>query len=201
LVCGREGSIPFGKGGIGWHGLRFETGRPKAPKPKDGERHVAQPGRAIREGCWQTFGGVFFCTFSESTFAFGWTSLANRWSQCLYVITGAQCFHPDFEKLDIEPEPVILFKLLSAFGPLPDALVKHVNHEEAGALLKGLWQGIAEDESNERFEQWSEEMFPNLDNEAKRLILRMTNLDPAKRALMSDIVMDPYWKWAEFPRY
>ncbi|KAI0833084.1 hypothetical protein F5Y06DRAFT_280800 [Hypoxylon sp. FL0890] len=112
---------------------------------------------------------------------------------CLYVITGAQCFHPDFEKLEIEPEPVILFKLLSVFGPLPDALVKHVNDEEAGALLKGLWQAIAEDESNEPFEQWSEEMFPNLDNEAKRLILRMTNLDPAKRALMSDIIMDPYW--------
>jgi hypothetical protein len=88
---------------------------------------------------------------------------------------------------------VILFKLLSAFGPLPDALVKHVNDEEAGALLKGLWQAIAEDESNEAFEQWSEEMLPNLDNKAKRLILRMTNLDPAKRALMSDIIIDPYW--------
>ena len=73
------------------------------------------------------------------------------------------------------------------------ALVKHVNDEEAGALLKGPWQAIAEDESNEAFEQWSEEMFPNLDNEAKRLILRMTNLDPAKRALMSDIIMDPSW--------
>jgi hypothetical protein len=36
-------------------------------------------------------------------------------------------------------------------------------------------------------------MLPNLENEAKRYILRMTNLDPAKRALMSDIVMDPYW--------
>ncbi|KAF8862867.1 putative serine/threonine protein kinase [Acephala macrosclerotiorum] len=121
---------------------------------------------------------------------------------CLYVITGAQCFHPDFEKLDIEPEPVILFKLLSAFGPLPDALVKHVNDEEAGALLKGLWQAIEEDESNEAFEQWSEEMFPNLDNEAKRLILRMTNLDPAKRALMSGIIMDPYWnRVEELPRY
>ncbi|PSS13290.1 hypothetical protein M430DRAFT_105695 [Amorphotheca resinae ATCC 22711] len=113
---------------------------------------------------------------------------------CLYVITGAQCFHPDFENLDIEPEPVILFKLLSAFGPLPDALVKHVNDEEAAALLKGLWQAIAEDdELNETFEQWSEEMFPNLDNEAKRLILRMTNLDPAKRASMSNIIMDSYW--------
>lgn len=94
---------------------------------------------------------------------------------------------------------MILFRLLSAFGPLPDALVEHVNDENDGALLKGLWQAIAEDEStkdesNERFEQWSEEMFPNLDNEAKRLILRMANLDPAKRASMSDIVMDPYWK-------
>lgn len=88
---------------------------------------------------------------------------------------------------------MILFKLLSAFGPLPDALVEHVNDEEAGALLKDLWQAITEDESNEAFEQWSQEMLPNLDNEAKRLILRMTNLDPAKRALMSDIVMDPYW--------
>lgn len=88
---------------------------------------------------------------------------------------------------------MILFKLLSAFGPLPDALVEHVNDEEAGTLLKDLWQAITEDESNEAFEQWSQEMLPNLDNEAKRLILRMTNLDPAKRALMSDIVMDPYW--------
>ena len=88
---------------------------------------------------------------------------------------------------------MILFRLLSAFGPLPDALLKHVNDEEAGALLKGLWQAIAEDESNETFEQWSEEMFPNLDDKAKKLILRMTNLDPAKRASMSEIVIDPYW--------
>jgi hypothetical protein len=66
-----------------------------------------------------------------------------------------------------------LFKLLSTFGPIPDALVKHINDEGAGELLKGLRQAIAEDESNEAFEQWSEEMFPNLDNEAKRLILRM----------------------------
>ncbi|QDS73987.1 hypothetical protein FKW77_008561 [Venturia effusa] len=112
---------------------------------------------------------------------------------CLYVITGAQCSHPDFDKLECEPEPVILYKLLSIFGPLPDALVKHVNDEEAEALLRGLSQAIAEDESNEAFEQWSEDTFPNLNDEAKSLILRMTNLDPAKRARMSDIMMDPYW--------
>ena len=56
----------------------------------------------------------------------------------------------------------------------------------------GLWQAIAEDESNEAFDQWSEELFPNLDNKAQVWILRMTNLDPAKRATMSDIIMDPY---------
>lgn len=69
----------------------------------------------------------------------------------------------------------------------------HVNDEEAGAILKGLWHAIAEDESNETFEQWPEERFPNLNDDAKRLILRMTHLDPAKRALISDIIVDPYW--------
>lgn len=88
---------------------------------------------------------------------------------------------------------MILFKLLSTFGPLPDALVDHVNDEEAGALLKSLWQAIIEGDSNESFEQWSEENFPNLDDKAKKLIVRMTNLDPSKRASMSDIMMDPYW--------
>jgi hypothetical protein len=68
-------------------------------------------------------------------------------------ITGAQCFHLDFKKLNIQSEPVILFKLLSAFGLLLDALVKHVNNKEAGALLKGLWQAIVEDKSNEAFKQ------------------------------------------------
>lgn len=90
---------------------------------------------------------------------------------------------------------MVLFKLLSTFGPLPDALVEHVNDEEAGALLKSLWQAITEGDSSEHFEQWSEEDFPNLDDKAKNLILRMTNLDPSKRASMTDIMKDPYWTW------
>jgi serine/threonine protein kinase len=113
------------------------------------------------------------------------------------VVTGAQCFRPDFEKLTTSPELVILFKLLSVFGPLPDALITHVNDEEAGALLKGPWQAIVGDDSNEPFEQWSKGNFPNLNDEAKSLILRMTNLDPAKRAPMSDTLIDPYWNRVE----
>ncbi|KAE9968992.1 hypothetical protein EG328_007146 [Venturia inaequalis] len=112
---------------------------------------------------------------------------------CFYVITGVEWLHADFANLEVEPESVILFKLLSAFGPLPDELVKHVNDAESGELLRALWQAISEDETNETFDSWSSDTFPNLDNEAKRLILRMTNLDPAKRASMSDIMADTYW--------
>lgn len=88
---------------------------------------------------------------------------------------------------------MVLLKLLTVFGPLPDALVKYVNDEEAAELLKALWEVVVENKSNQGLETFSEETVPNLDNEAKRLILRMTNLDPAKRALMSDIIIDPYW--------
>jgi hypothetical protein len=88
---------------------------------------------------------------------------------------------------------VVLFKLLSMFGPLPDALVQHVGEEKNGEVLTGLWQVITENEVNGSFADWSEDVFPNLNDEAKRLILRMANLDPARRAPMSDIIKDTYW--------
>lgn len=108
--------------------------------------------------------------------------------------------HPDFTKLEIEPESVILFKLLSAFGPLPDALVNHVNDAELGELLRALWQAISEDETHEMFDSWSSDRFPNLDSEVKRLILRMTNLDPGKRVSMSEIMADTYRSFKENDR-
>lgn len=101
--------------------------------------------------------------------------------------------HFDFAELDTEPEVVVLFKLLSTFGPLPDALIKHVDNAKASELLAGLWQAVKENDVNWDFADWTEDVFPNLTNEAKRLILRMTNLDPAKRATMSEIVKDSYW--------
>ncbi|XP_014555398.1 hypothetical protein COCVIDRAFT_38903 [Bipolaris victoriae FI3] len=88
---------------------------------------------------------------------------------CLYVITGVQLLHFDFMELNTEPEVVVLFKLLSTFGPLLDELIKHVDDANA------------------------KDVFPNLTDEAKRLILRITNLNPAKRATMSEIVKDSYW--------
>jgi serine/threonine protein kinase len=86
-----------------------------------------------------------------------------------------------------------LFKLLLTFGPLPDALIEHVDVAKAGELLADLWQAVQENDRSGDFAHWSEDVFPNLTDEAKRLILRMTNLDPAKRATMSEIVKDSYW--------
>jgi hypothetical protein len=106
---------------------------------------------------------------------------------------GVQSLHFDFAELDTEPEVVVLFKLLSTFGPLSDALIKHVDDVKAGEILINLWQAVKENDVNGDFADWIEDVFPNLTGEAKRLILRMTNLDPAKRGTMSETVKDSYW--------
>jgi hypothetical protein len=104
-----------------------------------------------------------------------------------------QSLHFDFAELDTKPEVVVLFKLLSTFGPLPDALIKHVDDAKAGELLTDSWQAVKENDVNGDFADWTDDVFPNLTNEAKRLILMMTNLDPSKRSMMSEIVKDSYW--------
>ncbi|KAJ4376357.1 hypothetical protein N0V83_001640 [Neocucurbitaria cava] len=115
-------------------------------------------------------------------------------SLCLYVITGVQSFNLNFDEIDTEPEVAVLFKLLATFGPLPDdALVTHVKDMKAGQLLTDFWQVIWEREVRGSFVEWEEDVFPNLDDGAKRLILRMTKLDPARRAPMSDIGTDAHW--------
>jgi serine/threonine protein kinase len=119
-------------------------------------------------------------------------TLLTQNSQCFFVITGAEWLHPNFDELETDAEPVILYKLLTAFGPLPKALVSHVDDEQGGALMEALWEAIKEEGLYEPFKDWSQNTFPNLDHEAKELISRMTNLDPAKRATMSEIMEDPY---------
>ena len=89
-------------------------------------------------------------------------------------------------KLNIEPEPVIFIQV--AFGIRPATGCARKACQRSG----GLWQAIAEDESNKALEQLAAKVFHNLDKEIKRLMLRMTNLDPAKRALVAHIIMDPY---------
>jgi serine/threonine protein kinase len=88
---------------------------------------------------------------------------------------------------------VILYKLLTAFGPLPKALISHVNDEQGGPLMQALWAAIEQEGLYEPFNDWPQNKYPNLDHEAKALISSMTNLDPARRATMSQAMQDPYW--------
>ena len=108
-----------------------------------------------------------------------------------------ETLHPDFEHLKdegTEPEQVILYRLLSMFGPVPFELIAHINDEYWGELLTALSEAVAEEDPSVRFAQWKEKDFPNLNLETKRMILRMTNLDPKKRATMEQIMEDPWWK-------
>ena len=111
-----------------------------------------------------------------------------------------ETLHPDFEQLKkegTEPEHVILYKLLSIFGPLPPELITHVNDEYWGELLMALSQVVADEDPSDHFEQWEENVSPNLDPETKRVISRMMKLDPKKRATMDQILEDPWWKCVE----
>lgn len=107
-----------------------------------------------------------------------------------------ETLHPEFEHLKdegTEPEQVILYRLLSMFGPVPFELIAHINDEYWGELLTALSEAVAEEDPIVRFAQWKEKDFPNLNLETKR-ILRMTNLDPKKRATMEQIMEDRWWK-------
>ena len=128
--------------------------------------------------------------------ALPYQGLAKHETQCLYTITGVETLHPDFQQLKeegVEPEHVLLYKLLSMFGPAPLELVTHVNDEYWEELLAALSQEVAEEDPRVRFEQWEETKFPNLSHETKRMILRMTSLDPKKRATMDEILEDRWW--------
>ena len=87
----------------------------------------------------------------------------------------------------------VLIKFLSVFGPLPDELSRHVETEDAVTLLSSLWEGVKGTGNMEPLADWPEDDIPDLDAGLKRLISRMTNLDPGKRASISDILKDPYW--------
>lgn len=111
-----------------------------------------------------------------------------------------EVLHPDFRELreaDIEPEIEILSRLIAFFGPVPPELVAHINDERWGNILMELSEAMAEGGPGTRFEQWEQESFPNLGPETKRVIARMTNLDPAARATIFQVLEDRWWSQVE----
>ncbi|OAK99864.1 hypothetical protein IQ06DRAFT_152156 [Phaeosphaeriaceae sp. SRC1lsM3a] len=105
---------------------------------------------------------------------------------------GVQSLHFDFAELDTEPEVVVLLKLRLTFGPQPAGLIEHISNANAGGILAELWQAVKQNDVIGDFADWTEDVSPAPTDEAIRLILRITNFDPAKREPMSDIVKGVY---------
>ncbi|KAM5485051.1 hypothetical protein MaudMau93_005590 [Microsporum audouinii] len=117
---------------------------------------------------------------------------------CLFTTTGVETLHPDFEQLrkdEVDPELEIMGRLIAFFGPVPDELVIHVQHEEWGRVMTVLSESTMDGGpvGPGRFAKWDEKEYPNLDSEAKRMLLRLMNLGPSKRATMEEILEDPWW--------
>lgn len=103
----------------------------------------------------------------------------------------------DFEQYKAggtEPEHVVFYNLLSMFGPVPQELIDHIDDPWWQELATTLAKVVAQQGEDERLATCDDSTLPNLDTETKRLILRMTNLDPRKRATIDEILEDPWWK-------
>lgn len=110
-------------------------------------------------------------------------------------MTSMETLHPDFQELKeagIEPELEILSRLITFFGPVSPELIAHINDERWCNILMTLSEATAEDPGM-RFSHWKEEDFPNLDPETKTVISKMTKLNPAERATISEVLKDPWW--------
>lgn len=66
-------------------------------------------------------------------------------------------------------------------------------------ILTDLSDATAGADPSMRFDRWTEDYFPNLDAETKKVISRMTKFDPRDRATMSQILMDPWWRGVQEP--
>ncbi|TVY80611.1 Cell division control protein 2-like protein [Lachnellula suecica] len=115
---------------------------------------------------------------------------------CIYTLTSKEIMAVDHEELrekEVEPEIEILGRCIVYFGPLSEGLLKHTADETWQLVLRQVEEGVAEASTIFRLENWTESDYPNIDAEAKRMLGRIMNLDPAKRATMDEILEDSYW--------
>lgn len=86
-------------------------------------------------------------------------------------------------------------RLISYFGPVPAELVAHIQDDDWGKVMMVISDSTMDGGpvGPGRFTGWKEKYYPNLDSEAKRMLLRIFNLDPAKRPTIEEILEDPWW--------
>ncbi len=178
-------------------------------KPEDGV--PLQTPYAIGNVMWrspegQTARGV---TKASDVFSFGLVvselyasprTHAKSCLQCIFALgAGDLLVLKDFKALaknGVMPEQEILHRHLLYFGPLPDGLLQQIKDEswcDALKKLSEMAEVTANDDPGVRFEQWGEDVAPNLSPEAKSMISRMTNLNPAARATIDEVLEHPWW--------
>lgn len=116
--------------------------------------------------------------------------------QCIYALGGGELLllndWKEMEKKGIKPEQEILVRHFLYFGPLSGGLLHQVNDKTWNFALKkasDMAEMTAKDQPELRFEQWGEELGP----EAKNMISGMTNLDPAARTTMDEVLKHGWW--------
>jgi serine/threonine protein kinase len=161
-------------------------------KPEGGE--PLQTSYAIGNVMWrspegQTARGV---TKASDVFSFGLV--------CIYALgAGNLLVLKDYQALvknGVMPEQEILHRHLLYFGPLPEGLLKQIKDESWCDALKKfseMAEAIVNDDPGVRFEQWGEDVAPNLTSGAKSMISRMTNLDPAARTTIDEVLEHQWW--------
>ena len=115
--------------------------------------------------------------------------------QCINAVLGINIFGLDWDNLEegVSPEIEVLKRMISYFGPLPLGLLEHVNQDEWCLAMVQLRGSFNKDNPRQPFSLWSEQSFQNLDSDFKRLVGKMMDLDPAKRATVKELLEDSWW--------
>lgn len=101
--------------------------------------------------------------------------------------------YQDLIRFGITPEQVVLSRHFTYFGPVPDALYRHVGDEVGCALLRDMSKiadATVKSQPERRFLYWSEE----LDPVAQDAISQMTTLDPTTRPTIEQVLAHPWWQ-------
>ncbi|KAI1425971.1 kinase-like domain-containing protein [Xylaria sp. FL1777] len=152
-------------------------------KPRNTHFPVGDPMWRSPEG--QTGRGM---TKASDIFSFGLV--------CIYTLGGGELLllknqEPETQGLSLER--AVLIRHFSYFGPASEGLLKLVNSEVRGQLLKTtseIAEKAVKDVPQLRFEQWGAEL------EARHIISGVTNPDPASRLTADQVLAHPWWREA-----
>lgn len=93
------------------------------------------------------------------------------------------------------PEVEVLSNMLSYFGPLPEALVQHVNDSPWCQVLIALDQSFDKDNPRKPFSLWRD--IDGLEAEDKEFLRPLLNLAPRPRPAAEELLTHPWFSSPE----